>query len=196
MEKHSHNRQNIDDNKSGCGAKLRAFIAGLTPATVFKYTFLTSAIVALAATIIYRTASESLHVNIDKVDTASIDLTGSENLGGIEPGGYSSLDYSITNQSTKPSYVFIRVTEAEQPGELIYGYGESGGLTPVAINDTVTMSGRLHCLADAEMYAQLTGDDLDIDVEGCLVYGTTEDGSDGSYSTGAEVLWGKYLENR
>ena len=36
---------------------------------------------------------------------------------------------------------------------------------------------------------------MDIDVEGCLVYGTNEDGSDGSYSTGAEVLWGKYLEN-
>lgn len=112
MEKHSHNRQNIDDNKSGCGAKLRAFIAGLTPATVFKYTFLTSAIVALAAGILYRTASESLHVNIDKVDTASIDLTGSEKLGGIEPGGYVPVEWGVTNQSTKPAYVFVRVTEA------------------------------------------------------------------------------------
>ena len=69
-------------------------------------------------------------------------------------------------------------------------------MTPVAINDTVTMSGRLHCLADAERYAGLSADDMDIDVEGCLAYGVGEDGSDGSYSTGAEVLWGKYLENR
>jgi len=81
----NHNRQDMDDNKSGkddkktgLSAKLRAFIAGLTPATVFKYTFLSSVIVALAATILYRTASESLHVNIDKVDTASIDLEGSQ----------------------------------------------------------------------------------------------------------------------
>ena len=69
-------------------------------------------------------------------------------------------------------------------------------MTPVGIGEEVTMSGHLHCLADAEMYAGLSADDLDIEVEGCLVYGTKEDGSDGSYSTGAEVLWGKYLENR
>ena len=46
------------------------------------------------------------------MDTASVDLEGSQNLGGIELGGYSSFNYSITNQSTKPAYVFVRVTEA------------------------------------------------------------------------------------
>ena len=89
--------------------KLRAFIAGLTPATVFRFTLISSVIVALVATIIYRTASESLHVNIDKVDTASISLAGSENLGGIEPGGYVSVEWGVTNQSTKEAYVFIHI---------------------------------------------------------------------------------------
>ena len=69
-------------------------------------------------------------------------------------------------------------------------------MTPVPVADSVTMVGRLHCLASAEVYSELTGDDLDIDVDACLVYGVEEDGSDGSYSTGAEVLWGKYLENK
>ena len=55
---------------------------------------------------------------------------------------------------------------------------------------------RLHCLADAEMYAGLSADDLDIDVEGCLVYGTNDDGSDGSYSTSAESLWQAYSVNK
>ena len=66
----------------------------------------------------------------------------------------------------------------------------------VPLGDLVTFTGRLHCLADAEMYAGLSADDLDIDVEGCLVYGTTEDGSDGSYNTSAESLWQAYSENK
>ena len=46
------------------------------------------------------------------------------------------------------------------------------------------------------MYSQLTGDDLDIDVEGCLVYGGGNDVSNGGYNTGSLSLWEKYLENR
>ena len=96
-------------------------------------------------------------MNIDKVDTASVDLEGSQDLGGIEPGGYSSFNYSITNQSTKPAYVFVkiqmnttglyevvdtdwcRVTEAEQPGEIILAYGTSAEMAPVAIREEVVL---------------------------------------------------------
>lgn len=91
---------------------------------------------------------------------------------------------------------WCRVTEAEQPGEIILAYGTSAEMTPVGIGKEVILSGRLHCLADAEMYAGLSADDLDIDVEGCLVYGTNEDGSDGSYSTGAKSLWEAYSVNK
>ena len=77
--------------------KIRAFIAGLTPVAVFRLTLITSIIVALAAGIIYRTATKSLHVNINKVDTASIDLNGSLDLGGIEPIGYKDISYSVKN---------------------------------------------------------------------------------------------------
>ena len=72
---------------SSISAKIRAFIAGLAPAVVFKYTLSCSLVIALAATIIYHTASQSIHVRIDKVETSSVVLSGSDNLVGIGPGG-------------------------------------------------------------------------------------------------------------
>ena len=195
--------------------KLRAFIAGLTPAAVFKYTFLTSLVAVFAATIIWHTATDTLHVNINKVETATVVLSGSQDLGGIEAGGYLPLSYSIKNASTKPSYIFIRiqmatpglyevvdnegwceVEAAEGDNEIILAYGESGGLTPVGIGEEVAFTGRLHCLAGAVEYSELTGDDMDIDVEGCLVYGTDSDGGSIGYDTSAEALWQAYSENK
>ncbi|MBR1478732.1 MAG: hypothetical protein IJ608_12370 [Lachnospiraceae bacterium] len=70
-------------------------IAGLTPTVIFKYTLATSVIIALAATIIYHTATDERHVNIDKVETSSILLSGSDDLGGIEAGGFASLNYGV-----------------------------------------------------------------------------------------------------
>ena len=70
-------------------------------------------------------------------------------------------------------------------------------MEPVAVGDEVAFTGRLHCLEDAVTYSSLTGDDFDIDVEGCLVYGTAEDGSGGiAYNTGSLSLWDRYLENK
>lgn len=169
--------------------KLRAFIAGLTPTAVFKLTLASSVVIALAATIIWHTATDTLHVNVNKIETATVVLSGSQDLGGIEAGGYLPLSYSIKNQSTKPSYIFIRiqmatprlyevvdtgwceVEAAEGDNEIILAYGESGGLTPVGIGEEVVFIGRLHCLAGAVEYSELTGADMDIDVEGCLVWG-------------------------
>ena len=85
------------DHKHAISTKLRAFVAGLMPIAVLRITLITSIIVALAATIFYRTATKSLHVNINKVDTASIDLNGSLDLGGIEPIGYKDISYSVKN---------------------------------------------------------------------------------------------------
>ena len=102
----------VDNTSTGGLEKLRAFIAGLTPAAVFKYTFLTSLVVVLAANIIWHTASDTLHVNINRVETATVVLSGSQDLGGIEAGGYLPLSYSIKNQSTKASYIFIRIQMA------------------------------------------------------------------------------------
>lgn len=53
------------DNKVGSFEKLRAFLAGLTPAAVFKITLASSLVIALAATIIWHTASDTLHVNVN-----------------------------------------------------------------------------------------------------------------------------------
>ncbi|MBR1479258.1 MAG: hypothetical protein IJ608_15060, partial [Lachnospiraceae bacterium] len=64
-------------------SKFRAFIVGLTPATIFKYTLVSTVVVALAAGIIYYTATDEKHVNIDKVETATVVLSGSDDLGGI-----------------------------------------------------------------------------------------------------------------
>ena len=91
---------------------------------------------------------------------------------------------------------WCRVTSSEGDNEIILVYGTSAEMTPVAINDTVTMSGRLHCLADVERYAGLSADDMDITVEGCLVYGMLEDGSGASYNTNAESLWQTYSVNK
>lgn len=141
-------------------------------------------------------------------------LSGSQDLGGIEARGYLPLSYSIKNQSTKHSYIFIRiqmatprlyevvdtgwceVEAAEGDNEIILAYGESGGLTPVGIGEEVAFIGRLHCLAGAVEYSELTGDDMDIDVDGCLVYGTSEDGGSIGYDTSAEALWQAYSENK
>ena len=153
-------------------------------------------------------------MNIDKGETATVVLTGSDDLGGISADGYKALSYSITNQSTAPAYVFVRieeaiaglyevvdtdwveVTAAESENELIFAYGESGSLTPVDVSDSVSFAGRLHCLADAATFSQLTGTDMDIDVEGCLVYGTAEDGGAVGYNTSASALWQAYIDNK
>ena len=202
-------------------SKIRAGLLGLTPATIFRYIFFTSVVVAVAATIIYHTATDSLHVNVNKVETSRIVLSGSDDIGGIESGGYKAVEWSVKNKSTSPAYVFIRIKEAtvglyevvdassegapdgwceveaaEGNDELIFGYGEPGGLTPVAIGEEVVMSGRLHCLADVEQYSYLTGDDLDLDVYGCLVYATGENGENVGYDTSAGSLWQAYVDNR
>ena len=207
--------------QASTSSKLRAFIAGLTPASIFKYTFFTSVVVAVAATIIYHTATDSLHVKIDKVETSRVLLSGSDDLGGIGSNQYKGVQYSVKNESTSPAYVFIRIKEAtaglyevvsssaegapdgwceveaaEGDNEIILGYGELGGLTPVAIGEEVVMSGRLHCLADVEQYSYLTGNDLDLDVYGCLVYGTDSDGGSIGYDTSAGALWQAYIDNK
>ena len=86
----------------------------------------------------------------------------------------------MSNQSTKPAYVFVRIEEAA-PGlyevvgavsdtdlhgwsrvtsaddsELVYAYvgeGGAGSMQPVAVGDNVLFQGRLHCLASAEEYS-------------------------------------------
>lgn len=83
------------------------------------------------------------------------------------------------------------MTSAEGDNEIILAYGTLGNMTPVGIGEEVVLSGRLHCLADAVQYSSLTSDNLDIDVEACLVYGTG-----GDYNTSAAALWQAYLENR
>ena len=100
---------NSSSNPSGISAKLRAAVLGLTPSMIFKYTFFSTVLIALAATIIYHTASQSIHVRIDKVETSSVVLSGSDNLGGIGSGEYKSFSYTLTNNSTSPAYVFIRI---------------------------------------------------------------------------------------
>ena len=62
----------------------------------------------------------------------------------------------------------------------------------VAIGDEVAFTGRHHCLADAVTYRGLSGADMDIDVPGCLVYGTDNDGGEAVYNTGALALWQAY----
>ena len=169
--------------------KIRVFIAGLTPVAVFRITLITSIIIALAAGIIYRTATKSLHVNINKVDTASIDLNGSEDLGGIGSGGFKDIEYSVKNESTKPAYVFIRIEmttpklygvtdtdwveleSIEAENEIILGYGTAAAMTSVPVGETIDLIGRLHCLADAEIYSQLSGIEMDIDVGAAKNFG-------------------------
>ena len=201
--------------QASTSSKLRAFIAGLTPGMIFRYTFFSTVVIALAATIIYHTATDSLHVNVNKVQTTTVVLSGSDDLGGIGSGQYKNVQYSVTNESTSPAYVFIRIKEAtaglyevvdnegwceltdvEKDDELIFAYGESSGLTPVPIGDEAAFTGRLHCLAGVEEYSYLTGDDLDLDVYGCLVYGTDSDGGSIGYDTSAGALWQAYIDNR
>ena len=94
-EKHmkDNHKTNIEGNTTG--AKIRAFIAGLTSSMIFKYTFLSTVIVALAAGILYHTATDSKHVKIDKVNTACVVLNGARGLGEIGPGECASLRYGI-----------------------------------------------------------------------------------------------------
>ena len=217
--KDNDKQNNIDGaegaEQAGISEKIRAGLLGLTPATIFRYTFFTSVVVAVAATIIYHTATDSLHVNVNKVETTTVVLSGSDDIGGIESGGYKAVEWSVKNESTSPAYVFIRVkmatpglyevvdtsgwvelTDVEGDNEIILAYGELGGLTTVAIGEEAVISGRLHCLADVEQYSYLTGDDLDLDVYGCLVYGTDSDGGSIGYDTSAGALWQAYIDNK
>ncbi len=217
-DNHKQNTESVSNGYS-ISSKFRAFVAGLTPTAVFKISLLCSVIV-LAATIIYHTATDSKHVRIDKVETSSVVLSGSDDLGGIGPGEYKGVSYSLTNNSTSPAYVFVKVEEnspglyevvgdgsnlpdgwcrlttAESDGEIILAHGTLGNMTPVGVGDEVVMSGRLHCLAGVEQYSGLSGDDMDIDVEGCLVYGTSEDGAAAEYNKSAGSLWQAYQDNK
>ena len=90
-DNHKENKEAGDGVSNNISAKIRAFLTGLTPSMIFKYTFFSTVIIALAATIIYHTATQSIHVNINKVDTATVVLSGSDNLGGVGPGEYKVL---------------------------------------------------------------------------------------------------------
>ncbi len=83
----------------------------------------------------------------------------------------------------------MSATESEY--EIILAYGELGNLIPVDVGESVVLSGRLHCLADAVTYSGLSNSDMDIDVHGCLVYGTG-----GDYNTSAAALWQAYQDNK
>ena len=107
----------ISGEAAGLSAKLRAFIAGLTPSMIFRFTLISSLIVALAAGILYRTASESLHVNIDKVDTASISLAGSDNLGG-DRIGWIQLSQLQYNESIHKTGICVHSYSDEHNGTL------------------------------------------------------------------------------
>lgn len=91
-------------------------------------------------------------MRIDKVETSSVVLSGTDNLGGIGPGEYKGVSYSLTNNSTAPAYVFVKIematpglyevvgltdwcelTDIEGENEIILGYGESGAMEPVGI---------------------------------------------------------------
>ena len=104
--------------------------------------------------------------------------------------------YEVVGDGSNQPDGWCRVTAAENDNELIFAYGELGNMTPVGIGEEVVMSGRLHCLAGAEQYSGLSGDDMDIDVHGCLVYGTGGDGGTAEYNTGALALWQAYLDNK
>lgn len=68
-------------------------------------------------------------------------------------------------------------------------------MAAVSVGDNVLFQGRLHCLASAEEYSYLSGDDMDIAVTGCLIYGVGENGENVGYDTGSESLWEKFVEN-
>ena len=96
-----------------------------------------------------------------------------------------------------------RVTSADD-GELVYAYtgeessgGSDGGslMSAVPVGDNVLFQARLHCLASAEVYSELNGSDMDIEVTGCLIYGVGENGENVGYDTGSESLWEKFVEN-
>ena len=90
FDNHKVNKEAGDGVSKGysISSKVRAFIAGLTPSMIFKYTFFSTVIIALATVITYHTATDSKHVNINKVETSSILLTGADDIGGISAGGY------------------------------------------------------------------------------------------------------------
>ncbi len=89
-----------------------------------------------------------------------------------------------------------RVTSAESENELIFAYGELGNMTLVDVGESVSLEGRLHCLVDAVQYSGLSGADMDIDVEACLVYRSAENGGVAEYNKSAAALWQAYLENK
>ncbi len=216
----NHKQNKIDgmprvEEAASISAKLRAAVLGLTPTAIFRYTFFSTVFIALAAGIIWHTATQSLHVNINKVDTTTLTLTGASDLGGIGSGEYKGVEWGVTNNLTSPAYVFVRiemgteglyeitdldgwvrVTAAENDNELIFAYGTAGAMEPVGIGEEVELSGRLHCLADAVTYSTLTGADMDIDVHGCLVYGTDNDGGEAVYNKSAGSLWQAYQDNK
>ena len=100
-------------------------------------------LIALAAGIIYHTATDSLNVKIDKVETNNVLLSGAEDIAGL---------YEVVDSSPEG--------------------------TPEG------------------WYSTLTGDALDLDVYGCLVYGTDSDGGSIGYDTSAGSLREAYSENK
>lgn len=51
-------------------------------------------------------------MNIDPVHTATVALSGSDDLGGIGSGEYKAVEWSVTNNSTSPAYLFVKIEMA------------------------------------------------------------------------------------
>ena len=104
--------------------------------------------------------------------------------------------YEIVGTESAALDGWCRVSSAENDNELIFAYGELGNMMPVDVGDEVPFTGRLHCLVDAVTYSGLSNADMDIDVHGCLVYGTDKDGGEAVYNKSAGSLWQAYRDNK
>ena len=98
--------------------QVKAAVTGTSPVWIFAFSCLLSIVVFAAVT--YFTAHKGMDVNLDKVDTTDITLAGSNDLGGISSGEKVAFDYTVTNTSSQPAYIFLRI-DANQYTDAISG---------------------------------------------------------------------------
>lgn len=162
---------------------------------------------AVYAATLYQ-ASDSGIINNTKGNSFSVDLSGI--VAGVEmvPGDKQSVSPAVENTGTERMYVFVRFDVAttvdnepvysfqtesdtwvrintEEPGELLYYYGDADGSVEVEAGRTVTLPGTLKVDVENEIFAGLTDDDMKVRVTGCAV-GTDAMGS-------AEEIYQEYI---
>lgn len=167
--------------------------------------FLGCAIIAYAVSSYF--TSGTFEISNTKGSVFTIDLNKTVTGIAAVPGSEQTVTTSITNTGTEKMYVFVRfdvgttsnntpiysfttsgwsAVERDDPGELLFVYGNASEPTLLMPGDSAAMTGTLKVIATGADFVTLTDEDFAVTVTGCAVGGPESSGT-------AAELYAEYI---